>query len=181
MKIPLTIFSLLFVLVFGGASAFVQGSVGSTNATTTLYLTRTRERVSCTNETGKVVTAKRGILYVGTLAFPTIERIGVVSMKKGMYECAMEQQHNPDGSEKRKVFRIQTVGPMGHKLKNGSGGPAAILIHAANYPSQLTGCIAPGRRKDADGVDEAVAAMMDIFDACGGFSNGKKMRLVVRN
>jgi hypothetical protein len=153
----------------------------TTNAVTMLYLTRTGERCSATNKTGKVALAKRGILQAGTLSFYTIERIGTVSLRRGTYQCVMEQQLNPDGSGKRKVFRPRAEGPYGHHLKSSTGGPAAILIHSANTPHQLTGCIAPGRQKTPEGVDESIPALKAIFDACGGFVDGKVVWLVVRN
>ncbi len=153
----------------------------TTPPVTTLYLTRTGERCAATNKVGKIALAKRGILQAGALQFFTIERIGTVSLRRGIYECVMEQQHNSDGSEKRKVFRPRADGPLGHHLKSSTGGPAAILIHPANTPHQLTGCIAPGRIKTPDGVDQSIAALKAIFDACGGFVDGKVVRLVVRN
>jgi hypothetical protein len=93
----------------------------------------------------------------------------------------MEQETNPDGSPRRRVFRPRAEGPYGHHLKSSTGGPAAILIHSANNAHQLTGCIAPGQKKTADGVDESIRALKAIFDACGGFVDGKVVWLVVRN
>ena len=177
----LTSFLSLLVALTSCAAGAPEVPAASTNAVTTLYLTRTGERCAATNKTGKVVFAKRGILQAGTQSFYTIERIGMVSLRRGVYECVMEQQHNPDGSEKRKVFRPRAEGPMGHNLKGSSGGPAAILIHSANNPHQLLGCIAPGRAKTPDGVDQSIDAMKALFSACGGFTDGKVVRLVVRN
>lgn len=179
----LTLASILFMLIAlaGFPARAEEVPASSTNTVTTLYLTRTGERCASTNKAGKIAFAKRGILQAGALQFFTIERIGVVSLRKGIYECVMEQQLNPDGSGKRKVFRPRAEGPLGHNLKSSTGGPAAILIHSANTPHQLTGCIAPGRKKVPDGVDESVPALKAIFEACGGFVDGKVVRLIVRN
>ncbi len=174
-------FLLLIFLAIRSANGFAQSSAGSTNAVTTIYLTRTAELVSSTNKAGKVSQARRGVMQAGNLIFPTIERKGVMSVRKGTYECAMEEQHNPDGSLKRRVFRIKAEGPLGHHLRNARREPAPILIHPSNYAYQLEGCIAPGRKKVEDGVDDSIAAMSDIFRACGGFEEGKKILLVVRN
>jgi hypothetical protein len=152
-----------------------------TNVVTTLYLTRTGERCAATNKAGKVALAKRGILQAGKLSFYTIERIGTVSLHRGTYQCVMEQETNPDGSPRRRVFRPRAEGPYGHHLKSSTGGPAAILIHSANTPHQLTGCIAPGQKKIPEGVDESLPALKAIFEACGGFIDGKVVWLVVRN
>ncbi len=176
----------LFLLGAATERLHAEDSVVGTNSVSTIpvtmmYLTRTGERFACTNKNGKVAWAKRGLLTVGSTSYFTIERVGVVSLPRGTFECVMEQQHNEDGSEKRKVFRPRAEGPMGHHLKGGSGGPAAILIHVANVPQQLTGCIAPGKLKTPDGVDESVAALKEIFAACGGFEDGKVVKLTVRN
>ena len=172
-----TQFFLLIFLAIHSSHALAQSAAGSTNAVTTLYLTRTSELVSSTNKAGKVSQARRGILHAASLILPTIERKGVMSLHKGTYECVMEEQHNEDGSLKRKVFRVKAEGPLGHHLKNAAGAPAPILIHPSNYAYQLTGCIAPGRKTSEEGVDESIAAMSDIFRACGGFAEGKKVLL----
>jgi hypothetical protein len=162
------------------SSAFAQTTPPTTNAATTLYLTRTAEQVASTNKAGKIFHAKRGVLQVGNLSFPTIERIGTVRLKPGVFECAMEQQHNADGSNFQKVFRVKAQGPGGHNLKGGTG-PARILIHAANYAYELTGCVAPGMITSEQGIDHSNEALNKIFKECGGFVDGKKVTLVVRN
>jgi Family of unknown function (DUF5675) len=174
-------FLLLIFLAIYSTKGFAQSAAGSTNAVTTLYLNRTSEFVSSTNKAGKVSQARRGVMQAGNLTFPTIERKGVMSLRKGTYECVMEEQRKEDGSLKRRVFRIKAEGAMGHHLKNASGAPAPILIHPSNYAYQLEGCIAPGRKTSEEGVDDSVAALSDIFRACGGFVEGKKVLLVVRN
>jgi hypothetical protein len=159
----------------------ISTNIVSTNVVTTLYLTRTGERCAATNKTGKVALGKRGILQAGKLSFYTIERVGTVSLRPGTYQCVMEQETNPDGSPRRRVFRPRAEGPYGHHRKSSTGGPAAILIHSANTPHQLTGCIAPGQKKIPEGVEESIPALKAIFDACGGFVDGKVVWLVVRN
>ena len=174
-------FLILIFLAIPSTRGFAQSAAGPTNAVTTLYLSRTSELVSSTNKAGKVSQARRGIMQAGELTFPTIERKGVMSLRKGTYECVMEEQRNDDGSLKRRVFRVKAEGPRGHHLKNASGAPAPILIHPSNYAYQLEGCIAPGRKTSEEGVDNSIAALSDIFRVCGGFAEGKKVLLVVRN
>ncbi|MGZ4963959.1 MAG: DUF5675 family protein [Limisphaerales bacterium] len=167
--------------VSASSTNIVSTNAVTSKAVTTLYLTRTGERCSATDKTGKVALAKRGILQAGKLSFYTIERIGTVSLHRGTYQCVMEQETNKDGSPRRRVFRPRAEGPYGHHLKSSSGGPAAILIHSANTPHQLTGCIAPGLKKIPEGVDDSLPALKAIFEACGGFVDGKVVWLVVRN
>src|SRR4051812_3275030 len=89
----------------------VTSAPPATNIVTTLYLARTGERCAATNKTGKIALAKRGILQAGKLSFYTIERIGTVSLHRGTYQCVMEQETNPDGSARRRVFRPRAEGP----------------------------------------------------------------------
>ncbi len=178
---------LLIFLALHSARGFAQSATDFTNASgssiavTKLSLSRTAELVSSTNKAGKLSQARRGVMQVGDLTFPTIERKGVMSLRKGTYECVMEEQRNEDGSLKRRVFRVKAEGPLGHHLKNAKGAPAPILIHPSNYAYQSEGCIAPGRKTSEEGLDNSIAAMSDIFCACGGFVDGKKVMLVVRN
>ena len=180
-------FLLLIFLALHSTRGFAQSATDSTNApgsssvVTKLYLSRTAELVLSTNKAGKISQARRGVMQAGTLTFPTIERKGVMSLRKGTYECVMEEQRNEDGSLRRRVFRVKAEGSLGHNLKNAKGAPAPILIHPSNYAYQLEGCIAPGRKTSEEGVDNSVAALSDIFRACGGFVDGKKVMLVVRN
>jgi hypothetical protein len=64
----------------------------------------------------------------------------------------------------RKQFRV-----LGH---NKHGGYAPILIHAANYPGELEGCIGPGLVPTEDGVDKSELAMQALFALFGGFKAG---------
>lgn len=146
---------------------------------TTMTLTRTNEQVSSTGKNGQVALGRRGTLEIAGLSFYTIERTGgYVTLPAGEFECVMEQQpkHN-----NRRVFRVKVDGEHGHHVKNNRGEFAAILIHAANYPHQIVGCVAPGRTKILHGVGDSGNAMKDIFQACGGFGPGKKVTLVVKN
>ena len=99
----------------------------------------------------------------------------------GQYKVKMEyspgfKQYCPnDTSGQRRQFRV-----YGHNKKAG-GGVAPILIHYANYPEELEGCIAPGMKlkSNFDGVDDSCKAMDKIFTAFGGFREGTEVDLLI--
>lgn len=130
----------------------------------TMELKRTGEVFS--GEPG--VTGNRGLLVVCGESFFTIERGGrYVTLPSGTFECFME-----NNSSKGRCFRVRAEGDGGHHVKTQAGDWAGILIHSANYPSELLGCVAPGLTKLADGVGKSRDAMAKIFQLLGGFSVG---------
>src|SRR5437660_5516746 len=66
----------------------------------------------------------------------------------------------------RKRFRV-----YGHDVH---GGKAPILIHAANHPAELEGCIGPGLAPAEAGVDKTELAMQKPFQLFGGFKVGSE-------
>ena len=136
----------------------------------TLYLFRQNVTVSHSSATGEL-----GFLVIGATVLHTVERRdGYVKLPNGIFECTMEQH-----SSKGKVFRVKAEGENGHNVKNNKGIFSGILIHSANYPDQLAGCVAPGRTQIVGGVGESKKAMEDVFVFCGGFGAGKKIWLDV--
>jgi hypothetical protein len=102
-------------------------------------------------------------------AFPTIERLDHrVYLRPGDYLCLHDNTKS-----KPKCLRPQ------HSVVNNKGKPAAILIHVANKPHQIEGCIAPGLKRASFGVDESRKAIDLIFELLGGFQVGRQCRLKV--
>jgi len=102
-------------------------------------------------------------LWIGdTMLWAVERRDKFVRLDEGTYTLKME--FSPTYG--RKQFRV-----YGHKKQ---GGAAAILIHAANYPDEVTGCIAPGMTATLEGVDQSELAMNKLFSLWGGFAVGKQ-------
>jgi hypothetical protein len=121
------------------------------------------------------VVGNRGLLTIGKESFFTIERGGrYVTLPLGTFECTMEAN-----SSKGDCFRVAADGAMGHHVATQAGGWAGILIHSANYPKELLGCIAPGMTKQSDGVGQSRDALKKIFLLLGGFQVGAKHTLKV--
>ena len=136
----------------------------------TLYLFRRNVTVSHGGANGEL-----GFLVIGELVLYTVERRdGYVKLPNGTFECTMEAH-----ATKGNCFRVKAEGENGHNVKNNQGNYSGILIHSANYPDQLAGCVAPGRSQIIGGVGESKKAMGDIFIFCGGFGAGKKVWLEV--
>ena|SRR3990167_3118022 len=128
-----------------------------------LHLFRSEEYCRRGNALGR-----RGWLVMGPLVLPTIERAGGWKMlPRGRYDCEMFtwRAFGAAGVSHR---RIRVHGEYSH---------GRIHMHAANYPGQLKGCVAPGMRQTDGGVLESGAAMEAIFSALGGF--GEKQQLVL--
>lgn len=140
-----------------------------------LYLFRKGVQVSSKDNNGNVTLGERGELYVQGIRFYTIERRdGFLQLPKGRYECVMEV------SEKvGRMFRVAIAGHYGHNLLTKAKKPAAMLIHTANFPHQVEGCVAPGLSITRNGVEQSAKAMDEIFQLCGGFGLGKKVWLMV--
>ncbi|MDH3530733.1 MAG: hypothetical protein OEQ28_14310 [Acidobacteriota bacterium] len=91
---------------------------------------------------------------------------------------------NADGTDRKRltkdkvrgqVFIIQPDGKFGHNEPTLEGGKAGIMIHSADTPDDLTGCLAPGRSFDAVSgtLQYSSEAMNDIFNYFGGFAETK--------
>jgi hypothetical protein len=91
------------------------------------------------------VIGKRGTLTVGSVTFENIERGGnFVSLKSGRFLLTMTED-----ASRGQVFIVQPDGKYGHNVPTLSGGKAGIMIHSADTPDDLTGCLAPGKSFDA--------------------------------
>ena len=133
----------------------------------TIYLFRENVQIEYNGAIGE-----RGYLVAGNAVYYTIERRGgYVVVPKGEYEIKMETSPTK-GS--RRQFRIR-----GHGVTNDRGSLAAFLIHSANFPDEIVGCIAPGKTLLGKGVGNSNKAMEEIFTFCGGFGVGKTATLVV--
>ena len=100
--------------------------------------------------------------------FCTIERAdGFKWLRPGEYDCEMAYWTSSSG-DKAKAIRIL-----------GAYSDGRIYIHPANWPHQLSGCIAPGIYTTDEGVGESRRAINEIFDLLGGFQIGKKVSLSV--
>lgn len=133
-------------------------------------LFRTNAKVTRNNAMGE-----RGFLFLGGGWLYTIEGTGgYVRLPVGRFECTMEK-HPTRGQ----VFRVKAGGENGHNVKTRDDTLAGILIHAANYPDELQGCLAVGRTLFGNGIDKSRDAMGDVFAFCGGFGIGKKMMLEI--
>lgn len=130
----------------------------------------------CIDDVEREVRGERGILNVMGKEFHTIERTSTMRLPVKTLECVMEEN-----ATRGKIFRLTTGGDYGHGRRNDKGNPAGLLIHAANYPHQLSGCVAPGKTILATGVGESATAMTEIFNALNGFVPGRKIYLTVKN
>ncbi len=117
------------------------------------------------------VSGKRGTLTVGNVSFETIERGGnYVSLPTGKFLLTMTKDKS-----RGQVFIVQPEGKYGHEVPAEGGGKAGIMIHSADTPDDLTGCLAPGKTFDAasNTLLQSSEAMTDIFTFFGGFGETK--------
>jgi hypothetical protein len=143
---------------------------------TELFLFRTNVLISSEGNGEKAI-GKRGILMAGDVPYYTIERAGgYVTLPSGVFTCTMERQAK---KKNRPIFRVDTAGDYGHHVMTQRGTLAGILIHPSKYPHDIVGCIAPGKVLTHNGIDESKQALEEIFQYCGGFAEGKKVRLHV--
>ncbi len=120
-----------------------------------IYLFRTSEQINSTSKkTGVHAMGERGIMVVGNNTLYTIERTGgFVRLPKGEFICKMEQHKRLN-----RVFRVRAGGEYGHNVKNHNDVLAGMLIHAAMYPHNIEGCIAPGRTYINNGINASKGA-----------------------
>ncbi len=108
----------------------------------------------------------RGILKIDDKEYDTIERAnGFKHLHPGTYTLTM---HPKIGSDKH-ALRVE-----------GSYSNGRMYIHSANCPSQLTGCIAPGKKTEY-GVTKSQDTIEEIINKLGGWSEGKEVTLIVEN
>jgi len=146
-----------------------------------IYLFRSSVQVTSTDGNGKTAIGERGFLVVGNVSLYAIERIKIgeincVRLPKGVFRCTM--------TETKKVgkgFWIEGSGEYGHNIPmpGHHEQKAAFMIHAANYPHELEGCVAPGRDYLPNGVSESWKALQEIFTYCGGWGPGNQMMFEV--
>lgn len=105
----------------------------------------------------------RGTLTAGTTVFETIERGGgYVKLPKGEFFLTLDM-HDRLG---RKVFFVyHDKAHGGHGVINEEGRVAEIMVHSADTPDDLKGCLAPGRSFDAESntLLQSTDAMNDLF------------------
>lgn len=112
---------------------------------------------------------KRGKIEINGKSWHSIERMdGYKWLRPGSYECEFGLWTSSSG-KKSKAIRV---------LGDYSNG--RIYIHPANKPSQLAGCIAPGKTTTNVGVGSSRDALIEIFDSLGGYVEGKKITLRVK-
>jgi len=138
-----------------------------------LYLARFNDRfISKTGDEGI-----RGLLEVSGEEFHTLERgrdkvtgQPYKLLPPGPYHLEMAYWTNRHG-DKGKAIRV-----LGEYSNN------RIYIHPANFPNQLSGCIAPGVVElDGRGVGRSREAMERIFEILGGWEENRRVgRLEVR-
>ncbi len=117
------------------------------------------------------VEGRRGTLTVGSLTLETIERGGnYVKLPAGKFLLTMTNDKS-----RGQVFIVQPDGKYGHNVKAEGGGLAGIMIHVAETPDQLLGCLAPGKSFDAteNKLLQGRDAMNDMMTFFGGFGETK--------
>lgn len=88
-------------------------------------------------------------------------------------------------SKRGKVLGVQNTGKYGHNVPKWRDGIivgiAGIMIHAADTPDDLTGCLAPGRSFDSttNTLLQSSDAMNDIFIYLGSFGEDKLIGWIV--
>lgn len=140
----------------------------------------------------QVIQGQRGLTTAGTLTFPTIERLvdGELFLPSGDYACIMSNAKSAKTGRLFHVIRLvlsneqyQSIYPPKRAseliAKLGSQALRRIMYHAANWPHQLDGCIAPGLEEIVNGVGKSGAALDLLFQALGGYELGKQLTLTV--
>ncbi len=133
----------------------------------TITLRRTGRKVNHQGATGEISELEVG----GETLWAVERRDGYVTLPEGTYTVQMELSPTRQG---RRQLRV-----LGHDKKTKQGEVARILIHAANTPDEVQGCIAPGLYSTTSGVSQSQAAMNKIFHSLGEFKVGQTGELVV--
>lgn len=118
-----------------------------------------------------------GELTIGSKTWPTIERgDGFTFVRQGTYTVTMDYKNTPRTAKNGTKTYIKC-------LRFDHGGIRTHLIHDAlrNSHRTLAGCIAPGLTGDADSIKDSAKAMAEIWEALGGFVEGKSFQITVEN
>ena len=110
-----------------------------------------------------------GELKIGDSAWPTIERgEGYSFARKGEFTLQMDVKNS---NRRVECLRLNHPGIRAH------------LIHDAMNDDHhnLTGCMAPGITTSTEGICGSAEAMRQIFDALGGFTQGKEVKILIEN
>lgn len=110
---------------------------------------------------------RQGILYVGDLQLQTLERPwvatvspggakGISCVPPGLYHL---EKHSTEAHPKTWALVNASLGVLHWPNKNMPDARTAVLIHVANHPSELRGCIAVGLVKG----DCAIMRSKDAF------------------
>lgn len=114
--------------------------------------------------------------FVRRLAFilPSGEILGGI-------ENAEDSDIIPTGAYSVFMIRMRTSGAPALWVPSSVVGveQSHLCIHAANFPSQLKGCAAPGDAS-VDGVQNSSRAMQHIFDAFRGFRENSSIPFLCR-
>lgn len=114
------------------------------------------------------VEGRRLKITIGDKSWPAIERGGRYKwLRPGLYDVEFGYWTSSSG---RRYKAIRVLGAYSQ---------GRIYIHPANWPRQLTGCIAPGLEASAHGVHKSRPAIVEIFEALGGFREGFQFQLRV--
>jgi hypothetical protein len=120
-----------------------------------------------TFEDSKGAQGEWAALWVKGIRFDAIERVGgYLRLKKDSdYEvmCYMSAHLG------------KTLSPV-HNILTQGGTTALIRIHAANYPHDLAGCIAPGQRdKKENRLIKSRGSLLHVFELLGGWEEAKSV------
>lgn len=122
--------------------------------------------------------------------FDSMERFRADS-GRGFY---MQTRPRPEKPYRLTMFKSRTVAELNGSgeclrvhdhgyVQQGTGNPAGILVHEAPHVGWLIGCISPRPKNHRipNNHDKAPSrqAMTAIFDAMGGFGEGKEASLIV--
>jgi hypothetical protein len=158
------------------------------STTTAPVITYTRGEKIITSKDG-VHTALIGGLLIGGHLFDAMEARGRPWLRPGSYRCKMETSSKNvlyevmiGGKKRLEKEPRQQIRPLAHGVMTGraSQKQAAILIHPASKPEDLTGCIAPGVL-DGNYLRRSFFSMKALLELCGGYADGKEVILVVEN
>lgn len=135
------------------------------------------------------VVAQRGLLVIGPMAWPTIERWDVdTKLTPDRYTCEFGWWTSRGGSRwqairvllDREQYRRIYPEKRRNELKYlGAKARGRVYLHSANHAHELEGCIAPGMYEFGHGVGNSRLALLQIFEALGTWSEGEKLTMEV--
>lgn len=113
------------------------------------------------------------------IQLPTVERGGdTVRLPTGRYVYEHSEMIRRPGERCLRI-KSATTGTVLTVAQADCLRRRSLLIHVANYPGELVGCIAPGLTEIARGVGHSAAAFEQLCKGLGGFELGKTFELVV--